>query len=106
MDRRTRSLLKDTGEMKGRRMHATGDIVEADVCAGPGESQLGNFKDALAVALRVGARFSANFLGLLSHHNGAFILPIKRYLQAETISAYSVAEIVSVLAAFIPARQR
>jgi hypothetical protein len=83
-----------------------GDIVEADVCAGPGESQLGNLKDALAIVLRVGARFSATVLGFRSHHKGAFLLPIKRYLQAETISAYAVAEIVSVLAAFIPARQR
>jgi hypothetical protein len=83
-----------------------GDIVQADLCAVPGESQLGNLKDALAVALRIGARFSANVLGFLSHHKGAFIVPIKRYLQAETISVYSVAEIVSVLASFTPARQR
>jgi hypothetical protein len=83
-----------------------GDLVEADVCAGPGESQLGNPEDALAVVLRVGARFSGTVLGFLSHHKGAFLLPIKRYLQAETISAYCVAEMLSVLAAVIPARQR
>jgi len=77
-----------------------GDIVEADVCAGPGESQLGNLEDALAVALRVGARFSANVL------KGSLHSARKEGLQPETTSIYSVAQILSVLAAFIPARQR
>jgi hypothetical protein len=72
-----------------------GNLIEADVHAGAGESQFGNLEDTLAVVLRVGAGFSADLLGFFSHHLGSLHLPITRYLQAETISTYSEAQILS-----------
>jgi lactam utilization protein B len=57
-----------------------GNVVEAGIRAGPGKRLLRHLQNALAVPLRVGARFSWGHFLILGRH--------KNKLQPETVSGY------------------
>jgi hypothetical protein len=59
------------------------NVVEAGVRAGPGKRLLRHLQNALAVPLRIGARFAKSSLSILGGHS-------QKKLQPETLSGYLI----------------